>query len=458
MDIRPHVDAIAQHMAAILAVFRVPTSALFDANHEEIVRLEEVLNLKSAIDNATTYSADLAGAGQLVGSRRTVDFFIEKMGLSRRDALQRMRNAQLAFSMADPHSGNGREDDDHPPTLSSEKRTIITQELGRLCDKAAAEKERIYHESIHEAAERSPEDLRHWMRTRIRKANAHYPTDTDPFADIRKRRLTIQRPDADGGAYFSGYLPRAELAVMESLLAPSKRPGHLLDTAAQKDKRSLTQRRFDAFAQMIRQHSWTHTQRSGLASVVLSLTSEDVDDVTDATSLIHHRYATNTGVELSPLDVLRLGSAKYHYVVVHDADTGDPLHVGRAERLATPFQRIALLARDFCCTHPGCDQPATQCDAHHMESWFSGGPTDIENLTLLCRCHHMSNNDARNGAGNWGYADRDPDTGTIGYRPPPTHENPHPGLQVNTTVRASQSAKNRIRRRKRMTPSTRLRC
>jgi hypothetical protein len=28
------------------------------------------------------------------------------------------------------------------------------------------------------------------------------------------------------------------------------------------------------------------------------------------------------------------------------------------------------------------------CDAHHLRSWLQGGPTELENLTLLCARHH----------------------------------------------------------------------
>ena len=28
------------------------------------------------------------------------------------------------------------------------------------------------------------------------------------------------------------------------------------------------------------------------------------------------------------------------------------------------------------------------CDAHHVMGWEHGGPTDLDNLALLCRRHH----------------------------------------------------------------------
>ena len=41
-----------------------------------------------------------------------------------------------------------------------------------------------------------------------------------------------------------------------------------------------------------------------------------------------------------------------------------------------------------------CASPVEATEPHHIE-WFSrGGPTDIDNLTLLCeRCHHLVHDD-----------------------------------------------------------------
>jgi hypothetical protein len=67
---------------------------------------------------------------------------------------------------------------------------------------------------------------------------------------------------------------------------------------------------------------------------------------------------------------------------------GVPLDLGRSERFADRAQRRALGHRDGGCVFPGCDAPPTWCDAHHIDSWEHGGPTDLANLALLCRHHH----------------------------------------------------------------------
>ena len=67
-----------------------------------------------------------------------------------------------------------------------------------------------------------------------------------------------------------------------------------------------------------------------------------------------------------------------------------PLEVGRASRVITGAQRAALAARDNGCVFPACDRPLAWCEGHHLVSWLEGGPTDLDNLALLCRAHHRA--------------------------------------------------------------------
>ena len=68
---------------------------------------------------------------------------------------------------------------------------------------------------------------------------------------------------------------------------------------------------------------------------------------------------------------------------------GEPLWHGRGERAATDAQRRALVARDGGCVL--CAAEPAWCEAHHIVPWAkpTEGPTDIDNLALLCTaCHH----------------------------------------------------------------------
>jgi hypothetical protein len=65
------------------------------------------------------------------------------------------------------------------------------------------------------------------------------------------------------------------------------------------------------------------------------------------------------------------------------------LNLGRDSRTVTAAQRRAVTVRDRHCRHPGCRAPARWCDVHHRVEWEHGGGTDMDNLVLLCRRHHV---------------------------------------------------------------------
>jgi Domain of unknown function (DUF222)/HNH endonuclease len=68
----------------------------------------------------------------------------------------------------------------------------------------------------------------------------------------------------------------------------------------------------------------------------------------------------------------------------------EPLDLGRTTRTISPAQRRALTVRDGGCRFPGCSTPPIWCDGHHIIHWIDGGPTDMDNLVLLCRRHHRT--------------------------------------------------------------------
>jgi hypothetical protein len=63
--------------------------------------------------------------------------------------------------------------------------------------------------------------------------------------------------------------------------------------------------------------------------------------------------------------------------------------LGRRTRLITPTLRRGLRARDRTCVEPGCTLSAHYCDAHHKTHWTQYGETNLPNLELRCRRHHL---------------------------------------------------------------------
>jgi len=90
---------------------------------------------------------------------------------------------------------------------------------------------------------------------------------------------------------------------------------------------------------------------------------------------------------------LMLGDAQIQPVVLDSVKRIEAY--GSAHRYFTAAQRLAMAARDGGCSFPGCTVPAAWSQAHHIVEWQSGGPTSVENGTLLCGCHHPQLREAR---------------------------------------------------------------
>ena len=88
-----------------------------------------------------------------------------------------------------------------------------------------------------------------------------------------------------------------------------------------------------------------------------------------------------------PAETLRRVACDCAVRAVVTDEQGSPLDVGRRSRVIPERLRRALALRDRHCRFPGCTHRAW-LDAHHVEHWLHGGPTDLANLVLLCPTHH----------------------------------------------------------------------
>jgi hypothetical protein len=251
----------------------------------------------------------------------------------------------------------------------------------------------------------------------------------EPVEDqiARKRSFTLIK-NPDGSSTARGRLTAEATAHWEAIFGSLAAPQHSDD---QPDPRTADQRRHDALleaAQRVLRSAdlpWT-----GGAPVTVLAT------ITMAELVAAARHATSgagsqcgsTGAALDPLPDLHLeslaaeagldlasllgadaaglgylasgqsisASALLHMacdaqiVPVVFSDTGGVLAYGRERRLASVGQRLALAARDGGCSFPGCDRPPAWTEVHHVIEWITGGPTDLDNLTLLCGHHHRS--------------------------------------------------------------------
>ncbi len=65
-----------------------------------------------------------------------------------------------------------------------------------------------------------------------------------------------------------------------------------------------------------------------------------------------------------------------------------PLDVGPATETIPAHLRRAVTTRHPHCAFPGCTQPASVCEVHHIIPRSRAGPTSLDNLVTLCSFHH----------------------------------------------------------------------
>ena len=119
---------------------------------------------------------------------------------------------------------------------------------------------------------------------------------------------------------------------------------------------------------------------AGLTQVVVH-----VDAETLAADEIHDRCEIEDAPAVPPETARRMSCDSA--VVMMRQRGGRVLDVGRRTRTVHPALRRALENRDGCCAFPGCGS-RRGLHAHHILHWARGGPTNQDNLVLLCPFHH----------------------------------------------------------------------
>ena len=217
------------------------------------------------------------------------------------------------------------------------------------------------------------------------------PDDTER---ARTRRVAIGRQGRDAMTPLDGVLTPHAWAVWEVLFAKYAAPGMCnpadpepctsgTPSQAQidNDDRSLAQRQHDALLAIgrIALMSGDLGQLNGLpVSVIIRTTLQDLESRAGI-------GVTGGGTKLPITDVIAMAAHAHHHLAVFDGATGQALALYRGKRVASPAQRIMLIARDGGCTKPCCTVGAYGCQAHHAsQDWANGGNTNVDDLTLAC--------------------------------------------------------------------------
>ncbi|MFE3226885.1 DUF222 domain-containing protein [Nocardia sp. NPDC059228] len=222
----------------------------------------------------------------------------------------------------------------------------------------------------------------------------------------RRRGLILGRPGVDGMSWIEGWITPELRALLAAVFAKLARPGmcniddaksvaatvkvvdsKVLEAAARRDRRDAGQRTHDALFALLQPGIDPAKLGSHRGLPVQAILTMSVADLERGAGVA----TTASGGHVSIDEALKLAEGTRPVLAVLDAD-GLPLYLGRCQRLATPAQRLALIARDRGCTRPGCDAPASMCAVHHVTDWAKDGPTDLTNLTLVCdHCHALVN-------------------------------------------------------------------
>ena len=175
------------------------------------------------------------------------------------------------------------------------------------------------------------------------------------------------------------------------------------------DHRSLAQRQHDALVAVLRiaLMSGQLGQLNGLpVSVIIRTTLADLESRAGI-------GVTGGGTRIPIAEVIRLAAHAHHSLAVFDKATGSALDLFRARRVASPAQRIMLIARDGGCTKPGCTVGAYGSQAHHVVAdWNDGGNTNVDELGLACGPDNRA-------VGPEGWSTRMNERGEVEWIPPP---------------------------------------
>ena len=200
------------------------------------------------------------------------------------------------------------------------------------------------------------------------------PSSDDAVTAFRSRWLSTQWDLHHGEMSIAGKLTGAEAALVEDRL----------HAAAEHTPPNPETGTYDP---------WDARMADGL--VEICATSGDMAGPPPQLS-VHadlHALTADSGVsELAQGPVIanetsrRLACDAVVETVVHNADSL-VVGVGRNQRTVPGWLRRLLEHRDHHCRFPGCDH-TRWTHAHHIQHWADGGPTNLDNLVLLCGFHH----------------------------------------------------------------------
>ncbi|MBM4631413.1 DUF222 domain-containing protein [Rhodococcus hoagii] len=236
------------------------------------------------------------------------------------------------------------------------------------------------------------------VRTCISRLERIFESDELPASEDTERNEFHASKTLNGRVSVKGDLDAVTGEMLLTALSALTKPRNLLDDPA--EKRTPARQRADAFSEILRRyldsgeapveggerpHLSLHVNASDLARSDAAHEWVNPDGDSDLFGDKDIARLPHTG-PLSIATARRLACDCHLTPIV--MDDGVPINLGRSSRTVSKKQRRALIARDHGCVFPGCGAPPAHCEGHHIKHWADGGPTDLDNLVLLCRYHH----------------------------------------------------------------------
>ncbi len=259
-----------------------------------------------------------------------------------------------------------------PATAGALESGEIPQSHARLIARASGEGE-IDEAVLVRAAEQ--QDFDEFAKTVKRHQQDQSRDDGQTILDrqrkARKARI-FESPESGMFVLSAEFDQITGARIATALTAKERQLWHNEDPKA---RRSPQQRMADALAELICETGADKSQGTDLLVIA------DFDVCKQ--ELVNARLADGSPIPISELQ--RLVCDANILPSIFNTKSQD-LWLGRSRRTASAAQRAALTARDQGCI--GCRANPLWCRAHHIIWWSHNGPTDLNNLVLVCDgCH-----------------------------------------------------------------------
>ncbi len=249
----------------------------------------------------------------------------------------------------------------------------ITPQHARIIADAAEHTDVDEAELLDAAASQPTDVFGNTVRDHVNERSAGEDLQERRRRQRARRELSIKQQSDGMYKLFGLFDPVAGSRIEAALAATFKKLWHEEDPA---DRATVAQRYADALERLATANGESGSQATAVVVVA------DYDAVAGQLAGAH----LVDGTPLVPDEFVKLAVGAKVLPALFDT-AGRPLWLGRASRDANAAQRLVLAVRDRCCV--GCGTRHHFCEPHHVVYWEHGGPTDIDNLCLLCGdCHH----------------------------------------------------------------------